>query len=273
MTKVEYRVERLNASNYHTWRTVVTSQLKGQDLWDYVITRKTEGADVPDNAVVLDEQAKSVLYMSMEPQQIAATGVCATAYDLWQKIRENHEGSQSDLHSTSLAEFLSMKYNRGESLISYSGRFELALGMLESTGYRTDEKTKIWVFTNSLPQHMKTTVNMFQMAKPNGTIGELISVMKNHHHREAAAYHLGQRGQQGQPNQMGRPTNPTGTPCYGIIPEQGTCLAARDTHIGPGTRLALYLLSMYRARIATGPISSKSGVYFRIGTHFFRPKK
>lgn len=110
--------------------------------------------------------------------------MCVSAYDLWNKIQENHEGALSNLRSTSWAEFLGLKYRKNESLVSYAGRYENTLGKLESTGHEIDDETKLWVFSNSLPSHMKLTVHMFTMANPEGKVSELISQLKIQHHMD-----------------------------------------------------------------------------------------
>ena len=198
---------------------MIQSQLIGKCLWDYVERAKLES----DDDIVGNESAKHLIYISMEPSQIAATGVCNTAHDLWMKIRENHEGAEANLQSTSLAEFLGFKYRKNESLISYAGSLELTLGKLEATNYAVDERTKLWVFSNSLPQHLKQTVHMFNMANPNGKVGELISQLKIQHHMDAqessqgtSAFHIddsskGDRNQNNrfrqQPRDNRRPAN------------------------------------------------------------------
>lgn len=217
MTSIEQRVDKLSTNNYSIWKIVMMSHLKGKDLWDYVISPKIdkevvtvakEGATIEDTKVedvwlVKSEQAKTIMYCSMDAQQIAATGICESAYDLWRKIKENHEGAISTLKSTALAGFLSLKYMKNESIVNYSGRFENALGKLEAADHTVDEKTKLWVFSNSLPQHLKLTVQMFTMAFPEGTVSELISQLKIQHHadmtdtdRRGAAYHTQEKPQQ-----------------------------------------------------------------------------
>lgn len=199
MAHIENRVDKLSTNNYSTWKTVIMSQLMGRDLWDYVVESKNDS----DEEVVKNEQAKTLMYISMEAAQIAATGVCESAHQLWTKIKENHEGAIANLRSSSLAEFLGIKIRKNESIINYAGRFENALGKLESTGHIVDEKTRLWVFSNSLPQHLKLTVQMFTMANPEGRVSELISQLKIQHHldgqdhdRQGAAYHAQERRQQ-----------------------------------------------------------------------------
>lgn len=129
MAQIEGKIDKLTAANYSTWKTVIKSQLMGKDLWDYVVQPKNE----TDEERLKNEQAKTVMYVAMEANRIAATGVCQSAFDLWAKIRENHEGALTNLRSSSLAEFLNIKYRKNESIISFAGRYENSLGKLEST--------------------------------------------------------------------------------------------------------------------------------------------
>lgn len=126
MAAVNYRLDKLSASNNATWKTVIKTHLMSKDLWEYIIQMKNEN----DEQKIKNEEAKHILYVSMEPQQIAATGICETAHELWRKIKENHEGAEANHQSIALAEFLGIKYLKNENLISFAGRFELALGKL-----------------------------------------------------------------------------------------------------------------------------------------------
>lgn len=180
-TSQEFKLEKLSAKNYSTWKTVMSSLLKGKGLWPYVeaIT------DLKNNSIMQkNEEAKHLMYAAMEPSQITATGSCDSAKELWEKIQENHEGAESDFRISALSDFLGFKYQKNETPVQYSGRYENALGRLEASGKPVDEATKIWVFRNSLPKEMKTFVNTWMIAKPDGVIAELITDLKIHYHLE-----------------------------------------------------------------------------------------
>lgn len=74
-----------------------------------------------------------------------------------------------------------MKHNKGESITDWAGRFEIALGRLDAADAKIEEDVKKHVFSNSLPEHMKPTVRMFEMANFDGKLSELISTMKLYH--------------------------------------------------------------------------------------------
>lgn len=157
------------------------SHVMSKELSDYV----QEARDASAEDDIKNEEAKHLIYVSMEPQEIAATGVYKTAYQLWTKIQENHEGSEHNLQSIALAEFLSLKYQKGETLVNYAGRFEIALGKLEATDFKVDEKTKLWVLSNTRPPYMKNTVQMFDMARQDGKVTELIAQLKLQFHLDS----------------------------------------------------------------------------------------
>ena len=176
----------LTESNYTAWKIVATSLLKSRNLWTFCESKLEAGENEEETEAILqsNEEAKHLLYMTMEADQIMATGVCPTAFDVWLKIEENHEGAESRARSDSLADFLGFKFIKGESLIAYCGRYELALGRLQASGYQIEEDTKFWVFRNSSPKDIQATTNMWSIARPEGTVSELISQLKIQFHSE-----------------------------------------------------------------------------------------
>lgn len=176
---IEARIEKLNAKNYTTWQLVVTSLLKSKGLWKYCVS-KERGDD--EATMMKNEEAKHLIYAAMETSQIGATGSCDTAFELWEKVRENHQGAEKDLRNNALAEFLGFRYQKGETVMQYCGRFEAALSRLLTADHKVDESTKIWVFRNTLPKDLKSTVNTWTLARPNGKVSELMSQLKVQYH-------------------------------------------------------------------------------------------
>ena len=176
---LDSKIEKLNHTNYPTWALVMTSLLKSKGLWKYI---STDINIVEEAQMMSDEEAKTLMYAAMDPSQIIATGSSATARELWSKVRQNHQGAESDLRNNALAQFLGFKYIKGESILQYCGRYEIALGSLLNIKGSVDESTKIWVFRNSLPKELKSFVHTWSMSKPDGKIAELITNIKIQHH-------------------------------------------------------------------------------------------
>lgn len=180
---IETKIEKLNARNYTTWQIVMTSLLKSKGLWQFCVA-KIE--NINEETMTKNEEAKHLIYAAMDTGQISSTGSCDTAYDLWVKVKENHEGAEVDLKNNALADFLGFKYGKGETIVQYCGRFEMALSRLLSTGHMVDESTKIWVFRNTLPKDIKAVVNTWSLARPTGKVTELMTQLKVQFHMDKA---------------------------------------------------------------------------------------
>lgn len=112
-TAKAFEVEKLSPDNYTSWKTTITSTLKALGLWRVCIAKSdlyTED-DAADEALMrLNEKAKAILYRAIGPVNTNNTGICETAFDLWNKIKENHEGLETHRKNQALFNFLNLKY-------------------------------------------------------------------------------------------------------------------------------------------------------------------
>lgn len=186
------KIEKLRKDNYDTWSIVIESILRAKQLWTYCerpieiddekVEDVEEEAELSSAETAKHEEAKAIIYTSLDRSEILKTGVCTYAYQLWNKIHDNHRGAQDNLRNIALSEFLSFAHKRGESIIQYCGRFELALSKLEATGEEVKENMKFWAFRNTLPTDVKATVNFWMMANPKGKITNMITSLKIQFH-------------------------------------------------------------------------------------------
>lgn len=182
MKNNETRIERLTENNYSTWKIVTTALLKSKGVYKYCVTKSESDFDEDD--MILDETAKTWIYSSMTAAQIAATGECETAFELWNKVKENYEGAESDARSLALSRVLGFPSKKNESIIAYCGRFEQALGALSASGYKMDDKTKMWAFSKNLSKEMRHEVNTWVTVHGRDKFTQLISHLKTLHHSE-----------------------------------------------------------------------------------------
>lgn len=184
--QVTDKVERLSSDNYDTWSIVLESILRSRNLWSYCEIPddyKTDEELTPE-LEIKHEEAKAIIYTSIERKELLQTGVCIKAWELWNKIKENHEGSNDQQQNLALQDFLSFKYIKGESLIEYCGRFECALARLESTGEEVKINVMFFIFRQSLPKEYKDYITYWMIANKDGRISQLISSLKIHFFNE-----------------------------------------------------------------------------------------
>lgn len=159
----------------------MTSLLKARGLWDFCVD---ENADIKTENVQKIEETKHLLYTSMDPDQINATGSCVTAHDLWVKIKENNEGAEIDMRNNALSDFLSIHFHKSESIVQFCGRFEQLLSRLTATGYVVDDKLKLYAFRNSLPDKYKDQIYTFTTANKDGKFQSLLTHLKVKFHQD-----------------------------------------------------------------------------------------
>lgn len=156
------------------------SVLKSKKLWKLLEVEVNDQTKDEDLAKM--EEAKAILYVAMDREEIQKSGHCETVGDLWTKIKENHEGADVDQRAISHSEFLGLQYRKGEQIAAWCGRFELALARAEASGIEVDEATKFWVFRHTLPTDAAAVANFWLMANPDGKIQSLITAIKLQHH-------------------------------------------------------------------------------------------
>lgn len=113
---LETKMEKLTARNYSTWRIIIESLLKSKGLYKYVA--EEIDPDTDEKSMMKNEEAKHIMYSLMDTQQIISTGVCESAHALWEKIKANQEGEESDLRNTAYSEFLSFSYRKNERTLA-----------------------------------------------------------------------------------------------------------------------------------------------------------
>lgn len=173
----EVTVPILRQDNYVEWKIKITSALKARNLWqvcqeDY----KPEGDEEID---VVSEQAKTLIYSSLDGQTTRSTGVCYSAHELWAKVLSYYDGSKSDQTGIALSHFMELTLQKGESIIDFCGRFEIALNNLLSTEVELDKKVMIYVLTKTMPKEIKEGVVLWTTFNSAKSISDLLSFVRS----------------------------------------------------------------------------------------------
>lgn len=186
--KLYYECLSLKPENFKAWKILMTSHLKSKGLWPVCVSRITKkesdaqsiksDTDEIDDITALNEKAKFILYRAIGSVNIISTGICETAFDLWNKIEENFEGKEDDRKNAALYNFLNFSYKEDESLLTYCGRFEACLQSLILTECLCEERTKTYTFMKTMPEKMKNKAELFLLANPKTEVTTLISFIK-----------------------------------------------------------------------------------------------
>lgn len=170
----ESSLTKLNGINYVTWKFTIQTILVARELWDICRVRNAD-----DSKRVKNAEAKALIFNSMDDTQKARIGNCETAHDLWIKIQETYEGSESNRAAKALQALMTIKCHRNEAVEEFCSRFEIALTNLDLTGYHLDENMRIYTFKNALPSELYEKADTWEMCQPKQPkLAELITLMR-----------------------------------------------------------------------------------------------
>lgn len=181
-TSDTYKVLRLDAKNYPSWKVQITSVLKAKLLYKYCQSEIYTPSD--DNIMAKNEAAKSIMLTAMDVSLISAYGDCRSAYQMWNMIQQTYQGTDLDYKNNLLKDFFSIKLNN-DNISSYTTRFLELTGQLASIDYRIEEDTKICIYMQGLAgskHHSKAET--WLIANRSGQLSQLISIMRSNEKEE-----------------------------------------------------------------------------------------
>lgn len=183
----EVKLPVLTTENYAEWKIKVTSLLKAKELYFLVEEPASDNAKNAENFEALNEEAKTVIYSSLDGKSTQAAGICEDAHELWTKIISLHEGSKDDLTGLAMSRFMEISKQKQEKISDYLGRYEIALNNLKSTEIVVDITLAIYVLCKTLPRIIKDGVRVWRTINPEGTIEQLLSHIRANYRNEEAA--------------------------------------------------------------------------------------
>lgn len=165
----------LKPENFAEWKIKITSLLKAKGLYTFVESAPSDEEKAEPEFDQINEEAKTIIYSSLDSRTTQAAGVCETAHELWLKVTGSFEGVKDDLTGLAMSRFMEISKQRDEKLTDYLGRFEIALNHLSSTETIVDLALTIYVLCRSLPQNIKEGIRIWRTVNPYGTIAKIIS--------------------------------------------------------------------------------------------------
>src|SRR3954465_5434308 len=83
-----FSIEKLDASNFHTWRMKTKSILIAKEQWSVIDDTEAERTDAWKK---IDQKALSTLFLLVNDLELIHTENCETAADAWNKLGEIYE--------------------------------------------------------------------------------------------------------------------------------------------------------------------------------------
>lgn len=178
----------LKPENYQEWKIKITSLLKAKELYEFIESEPTTEELAEEKFTRINEEAKSIIYSSLDGRTTQAAGICETAHELWTKVTGSFEGLEDDLTGIAVTRFMEISKQSDEKLSDFLGRYEIAMSNLAGTKMVVDIALAIYVLCRSLPQNIREGVRIWRtVTKPeDATIGKLISHIRANYREEDA---------------------------------------------------------------------------------------
>lgn len=132
-----YKLSKLNDTNYPSWSTQFRSLLEVKDLDDALPPRGTPLPDVkaePSAPCKSDKKALAHMRLWVDTSHLPVIEACVTARDAWfalQRLYQQHSAAQRHFHSTQL---MHARLQPGESISQYISRLQGHYDALVLTG-------------------------------------------------------------------------------------------------------------------------------------------
>lgn len=177
----------LKPENYTEWKIKVTSLLKSRELFDLVEKDPDNTTQLKEDYVQSNEEAKTIIYSSLDGKTTQTCGVCETAHSLWNKVIGYHEGLKDDISGLAISRFMEMTKETDEQIVDFLGRYEIALNNLKSTGFQITFALMVYVLCKSMPQNIKDGVRVWRtinVEEKVESIDKLLSFIRANYREE-----------------------------------------------------------------------------------------
>ena len=182
----EVKLPILRPENYAEWKIKITSLLKAKGLYFLVEKAPSTAEKLEEKYDLVNEEAKTIIYSSLDGKSTQAAGICDDARDLWLKVIGLYEGSKDDLTGLAMSRFMELSKQKQEKISDFLGRYEIALNNLKATSLVVDIALAVYVLTRTLPSNIKEGVRLWRTINREGTIDQLLSYIRANYRSENA---------------------------------------------------------------------------------------
>ncbi|XP_067215707.1 uncharacterized protein [Linepithema humile] len=133
-------IEKLNDTNYESWKIQIKSVLVCNELWKY-----TSGTEIrtPENSDVWtskDEKALALILLSISKNQLNHVKKATTSHEAWEKLTNIYESRGPVRKSVLYKHLYRMKKGQGQSMMEYVNSFVDKVEQLEDAGIKLPEE-------------------------------------------------------------------------------------------------------------------------------------
>lgn len=144
-------IEKLNDTNYESWKIQIKSVLVCNELWKYTSGTETRTAENNDVWTSKDEKALALILLSTSKSQLNYIKKATTSHEAWEKLRNTYESRGPVRKSVLYKQLYRMKKEQGQSMMEYVNSFVDKVEQLEDSGIKLPQELVSIIMLNSLP--------------------------------------------------------------------------------------------------------------------------
>lgn len=157
------QIEKLDESNYETWKIQMRSVLVHQSLWDYVSGTATEpdkskDKDGFEKHVRHDEKALASIILHVKPSQLLHIKSCEKAKEAWDKLMAVYQSKAPARKVSLFKQLINLKMADSSPIQTHLNSFFEVTGKLEEAGIKLPKELISIILLSSLPKEYENFV-------------------------------------------------------------------------------------------------------------------
>lgn len=170
--KIE-RIEKLNSTNYETWKIQMKSVLRYNDLWGYVTGTVPKPEENDGDWTMRDEKALDVITLSIQSDQYNYIKRANTSMEAWEMLKGIYESRRPMRQCVLFNQLYRLKKSTEQNMSQYINEFVRIAEQLEECDMKLPENLlSVWLL-NSLPSEYETISIAIQSRDGMPTLEEL----------------------------------------------------------------------------------------------------
>lgn len=169
-----FSLQKLNNTNYLTWRFKVELLLVRDELWRYVDpgVKPEEEADAAWNAG--DAKARATIGLLIEDNQHGLIRASRTAKDAWTALKNHHQKTSLTSKVSLLKRICDKRFADGDDMAEHLFEMEELFSRLVNAGQELGENLTVAMILRSLPSSYDTLTTALESRSDDDLTMELV---------------------------------------------------------------------------------------------------
>jgi transposase InsO family protein len=159
-----YSIEKLDGTNYHSWKFKVKMILIDKELWDVVNEKDapTEGDEGFDEWSKADQKALATIALTVKDSQHVHISTSKTSAEAWKALENIHEGSGVPRRLNLRRKLFTAKLKENETMIAYISRVMTLVQQLEAMKAGPPDEDIVVILLGGLPESYENLVTSIE---------------------------------------------------------------------------------------------------------------